>query len=132
MPQYLVKTVVEHYDADEFAAYIAEQQNEPKKSLTEAITAYGILTIGAMCTEMVIVNTKVKTGKILSLVNGLYWGANDIWSAITNSITEAEMKYQLNRMGDGDTLRVTTNYYEYISASGNSYTQWAETNYLIG
>ncbi len=80
--------------------------------LSDAIILFGIgVVVNIACTHMG-KDIKTTAGVVSSILGGV-WAAAEVLSAATEALLENGLQKKINNLGDGETLKVTTKFYEY-------------------
>jgi hypothetical protein len=124
MEKYLIKTNVQELRGVQIAKYVQEEyQTEELNSIPEAILAVGLSAVGYVAKKNIWIQVASALGAFLS-VKGLT-------TIVKSSIEESDLEYVIDRMHEGQTLRVITKIYQIDLAGGNHSTWTSEVEYEI-
>ncbi len=107
----------------ELTQYVNEQRGTNFSDIVEAVGNLGIAAVGISLLGPM----AIKIAGLLSVGIGMA----DVIDALTESLDSNSLTNTVNRMKEGDKLKVTTSFYEWSSGSGNHYTYYSENTYTI-
>ncbi|MDF2881270.1 MAG: hypothetical protein K0R54_1827 [Clostridiaceae bacterium] len=121
------------YDENDIIAMVTDGE-QIYDALSDAISEIGLAKLTSMIIPIIAVDIENKTRLLgdIQTINTLYWTYSIVISLVKTALQKANLQDRINRLGPGDTLRVTTKYYEYQSASGNAWTRRCVIEFDVG
>ncbi|MFT5875644.1 MAG: hypothetical protein ACI8WT_004638 [Clostridium sp.] len=113
-----------HYFSD---VEIAQYANDVKGTHFDGITA----TVSGLGISVVATSAFPPMAAAIATGLGLAFAINGVIDAIETAFNDSDLESVIDSMHDGQTLKVVTKYYEWSSASGNSYTYYSKETYTI-
>jgi|GEM_PF-2544542 len=123
MPSTLLKTTTQTYSGTKLAQYVNDAQGTEFDTITIAIASLGIGVVSVACGK--------KMAGLIATALGLAIATKTVIDAILAGFDDSDLKSMIKKMGDDDSLKVTTKFYEWSSGGGSSYTYYTEISYSI-
>lgn len=123
MPTRLIKKDVQIFSGIELTKYVNKSKGTEFETLIEAIIGIGLIAVG-----LVIKNSMAKA---IAESIGIGLEIDAAIKAVKAALDDSDLEDVIDRMEEGDSLKVTTYFYEWSSGSGNHYTWFSEVEYEI-
>lgn len=119
----LIKSSTTTYTQKELLMYLNDSQQLNFETLAAGIASLGVSVVGTLLKPGIAAKITGAIGVGLSIV-----GLADI---IEDGIKASEMAPYLEKLGTNDSMKITTNLYEWLSGSGNHTAYYTEEKYAI-
>lgn len=123
MPTRLLGTDVSTFSGIKLTKYVNDAQGSDFDDIAEAVTGLGV---GVVATSLF-----PPMAATIATALGLGLATKGVVDAITKALDDNDLGSMIERMKEGDELKVTTEFYEWSSSSGNHYTWYAEEIFEI-
>ena len=119
----LIKSSTTTYTQKELLMYLNDSQQLNFETLAAGIASLRVSVVGTLLKPGIAAKITGAIGVGLSIV-----GLADI---IEDGIKASEMAPYLEKLGTNDSMKITTNLYEWLSGSGNHTEYYTEEKYAI-
>lgn len=123
MPERLLKTQSTVFSNQKLTDYVNASKGTNFGNIATAATGLGGTVAGIV--------TKNPIALGISAALGLGLGMATVVSAVEEALDPGSLTNTYRRMSASNKLKVTTNFYEWSSMNGNSYTYYSKNTYTI-
>lgn len=103
--------------------YVNDAQGTEYDKITTVVIELGIGVVSTACGK--------KMAGVIATALSLAIAINEVIKAIIAGFDNSDLQSTIKKMGDNDSLKVTTKFYEWSSGGGSSYTYYTEISYSI-
>ncbi len=123
MPEILLGQSTETFSGIALTQYVNDQNETHFNNIVGAILGLGVTVVAtSLCPPL---------ARIIATGLGVELALNLVIDVVEKALDDNDLESTLKRMKEGDSLKVTTKFYEWSSSSGQSYTYYSTESYQI-